>query len=122
MRALTLILTAAFLAALPAPASAQNYWYGNTTVVPYVTPFAPPYPSVYTQTYVAPWGARGFYETGTYPTPWGFNAYQRYGAIQRPLIAGPYRSLYYDPWMSGYRVGPGYWVAPTYSYRYRFGF
>jgi hypothetical protein len=120
MRKLILSTIAATLVALtPSVADAQvGYWYGNTRVVPYVTPFSAPYPGGYTTRYVNPWGYQSYYNVQTVPTPYGFNAYETYGVRHRPVYQGPYHSVYWDPYLNNYRYAPGYFNAPRYSYRY----
>lgn len=122
MRSAILSLAAAAIVALSASEARAQYWYGNTRVVPYVTPFASPYPFNYSTSYASPWGYSSFYNTGTYPTPWGFNAYQTQIVRHRPVVQGPYHSIYFDPFTYTYRYAPGFRNAPTYSYRYRVGF
>ena len=121
LRLAVVALTAMGLtAAAPSTADAQGYWYGNTRVVPYVTPFPAP-PTNFYRSYVSPWGYQSYYNYGTYPTPWGFNTYQREIVRHRPIYSGPAHSVYWDPWANTYRYSTGIYNSPSYSYRYRVG-
>jgi hypothetical protein len=104
------------LYAAPNTASAQLPYYGYYAV-PYYP--MPSYNSV--SYYATPWGYRTYNTTGYNLTPFGWNAYNYGSSFVRPIITGPYHSVYIDGYGQG-RWGTGYRNTPSFYQYYRFGY
>ena len=112
---ITALIAGLTLSILPGKSSADWRLYNRGY---YVTP-APYYygPPVYTSnTFVSPYGYRSYSNSGIVPGPFGYNAVHSYGTSVRPVVTGPFHSIYWDPLSNTYRYTSGYTNTPNYSY------
>lgn len=127
--ALPALLGAAMFVSLAPAAQAQYVPYRYTTryrVRPYpvVTPFGYGYaPAVNAyRSYYTPYGYAGYSTYNAYPGAYGYNSNYNYGNFSRPYAAGPFISLYRNPYNGMPYYGPGYLNSPSgYSF-YRYGY
>jgi len=105
------------VAVLAPPASAQfrpRLYSRSYSVMPAPYYYGPP---VYAYSaYVNPYGYRSYSAYGVAPGLYGPTAFQSAGTSVSPYAAGPYHSVYWDPFSNTYRYTSGYLDTPTYSY------
>jgi hypothetical protein len=87
---------------------------GGFAVNPYLMP--PAFSSF--SSYASPYGYRSFATFNAYPAPWGYNTFYNYGTFARPYSAGPFHSVYYNPFTFSYQYGPGMVNSPVFFYSY----
>lgn len=111
MRPHRVFLASALLLLMGIAAADAQVYFGTYWNRPY-------YPqTVYRRSlYVSPFGYQtrasvSFYPSSVYPPVTYYQA-----TNVRPFYTGPLHSIFYDPYLLGYRYGPGYRSGPAYYY------
>src|SRR5262245_33219019 len=118
MRYLVTSLVATFaLAAMPGESQAQyRYFNRNYAVTP--LPYYNGPPVFNSSAFVSPNGYRSYYNSGIYPGPFGYNAFSSTGTSWQPYVAGPWHSVYFNPFTNSYQYMGSPLNTPNYYYNF----
>ena len=103
-------------------AAPPGFYSNKTVVTPYspVTPFATGPTIAGYNAYASPYGFRTVNNYSYTPTPFGWAGYNTVNSYAQPYYAGPYHSVYWNPYLNNYQFSTGYLNTPTYGF-YSFG-